>query len=433
MNKFTRYLLLMLIVGLLSVGMAQVAATQDGIKLIKTFSQDWGRYKIEAVQMCANGTEAVVAAVGPGSLDDLLLFKFKDVNTADPKYDKTTRVFFGDNDFFGPGPGPYEGTGIHAGMGPRGLAGMSITIDPSCRYAYLANPFLDSVVKVDLIWGAKMTAEHESSSVHCNDGTIVWPKDFCVIDYTALGDQVLNPKVRMIGKPKDAKLTLEGDRLLVSSTHRIKELNPDGTVKAYESDNAVYVLDAQTGKQLAKIPTKTGPFSIAVVGSGYAFVVVNGRGQLACINLSRNEIHTVNNVERNPFMVVTSNDGQRAYVSNTGTGTVSVLEGLGCEKRVIATVKVGNTPRHLALSPDNHYLYVSNATDNTVSIIDTRTLKVVETIQVVPTGEPAPVGVVAISNNNRYLYVFWEGGLRGTPGRMQLKVYDVCRLYGPGC
>ena len=68
------------------------------------------------------------------------------------------------------------------------------------------------------------------------------------------------------------------------------------------------------------------------------------------------------------------------YVVNAGDNTVSVVDGATCNStnksgcgQTAATVPVGNFPFVAVVDPANHTLYVSNASDNTVSMINAAT------------------------------------------------------------
>ena len=67
---------------------------------------------------------------------------------------------------------------------------------------------------------------------------------------------------------------------------------------------------------------------------------------------------------------------------------------------VIATVVVGRKPSGVAVSPDCQRAYVTNAGSNTVSVIDTATHRVVSTIAV----RKEPFGVT-VSPDGNMLYV----------------------------
>jgi YVTN family beta-propeller protein len=210
------------------------------------------------------------------------------------------------------------------------------------------------------------------------------------------------------------------------------QLNGIADTRLYvgDSDGSIVVMNAKTGKVLASYTTSgIGPGSIVAGGDAWVAALQN-RGGISCIDLVSGKEAKVaaKTLGINPFMAVASGDQNRIYVSNQGSNSVSVLSGGGCAKSVVKTIAVGNAPRHMALSPDNMFLYVSNSTDNTISVISTASLSVVATIDVA-TSDPAPIGHVVVSNNNRYVYVFYEGGPRSALGTFQFIGYNVEALY----
>ena len=108
--------------------------------------------------------------------------------------------------------------------------------------------------------------------------------------------------------------------------------------------------------------------------------------------------------------VAASPDGQRAFVpiyGNSGVGlpgsngrTLSVIDLGG--RRIVGTVDFGRGVRpHCALfGPENHLLYVTTELANSVTVIDPKRLKIVETI---PTGQ-AESHMLAISPDGRRGY-----------------------------
>jgi YVTN family beta-propeller protein len=74
-------------------------------------------------------------------------------------------------------------------------------------------------------------------------------------------------------------------------------------------------------------------------------------------------------------------NGSKAYVTNTISGTVSVLSVNGARVASLSTsIKVGTEPYGVALTPNGTKLYVSNSRSNTVSVINTATNVVTKTI-----------------------------------------------------
>jgi YVTN family beta-propeller protein len=111
-----------------------------------------------------------------------------------------------------------------------------------------------------------------------------------------------------------------------------------------------------------------------------------------------------------PDGVATTPDGIRAYVTNAFDSTVSVID--TASNKVIATIPVGSAPAGVAITPDGtrpiehddhrhqSLAYVANEADNTVSVIDTVSNTVVDTIPV----RPEPNGVV-ITSDGTHAYV----------------------------
>ncbi|HEX5196091.1 MAG TPA: hypothetical protein VFW26_02655, partial [Gaiellales bacterium] len=68
----------------------------------------------------------------------------------------------------------------------------------------------------------------------------------------------------------------------------------------------------------------------------------------------------------------------RVYVSNQLDNTVSVID--GTTQRVVSTVRVGVSPAEMAVSPSRRSVYVANTGSNTVSVLNTHSNTVVKTI-----------------------------------------------------
>jgi YVTN family beta-propeller protein len=94
-----------------------------------------------------------------------------------------------------------------------------------------------------------------------------------------------------------------------------------------------------------------------------------------------------------------SSMAQKAYITNDGSNTVSVIA--TASNTVVDTITVGNGPGGVAVSPDGGEVYVANAIDNTVSVIATATNTVV--------GNPITVGGapsgVAVTPDGSKVYV----------------------------
>src|SRR5215510_2954172 len=98
-------------------------------------------------------------------------------------------------------------------------------------------------------------------------------------------------------------------------------------------------------------------------------------------------------------------NGQVVYVSNTVSGTISVID--AASRRVVDTIRVGTEPYGIALTPNGRKLYVANARSNDVSVIDTATNCVIKKITGVG-DEPRGVAITSDGDgddNDEKVYV----------------------------
>jgi YVTN family beta-propeller protein len=79
-----------------------------------------------------------------------------------------------------------------------------------------------------------------------------------------------------------------------------------------------------------------------------------------------------------PYDLALSPDGTRVYVTNAFDDTVSVID--AATNTVTATIGVGEGPTGVAVSPDGATAYVTGSNDTVVSVIDTATNTVTATI-----------------------------------------------------
>ena len=165
------------------------------------------------------------------------------------------------------------------------------------------------------------------------------------------------------------------------------------------------------------------------------YVALNLVNQVAVIDTATRAIVTRVPVGTYPYTAVMSADGTKVYVSNWGgkipgpgdltdgmfpvvvdqrtgipvSGTVSVID--TATNTVVNTIEVGLHPCGMALSPSGDRLYVTNANSDTVSVIDTASDTVTKTLHVGQVG-PGRVPVlgsspnaVTVSPDGRTLYV----------------------------
>jgi YVTN family beta-propeller protein len=128
-------------------------------------------------------------------------------------------------------------------------------------------------------------------------------------------------------------------------------------------------------------------------------------GSVAVFDTSTHQLRTRIPVEVNPYGLALSQDGRRLYVSNWASASVSVVD--ASSFKVISTLRTGANPNDLALSRDGR-LFVACASDNSISVIDTKTGAAIERISTALTPnspEGATPNALALGSDGRRLFV----------------------------
>src|SRR5690242_1569640 len=151
------------------------------------------------------------------------------------------------------------------------------------------------------------------------------------------------------------------------------------------------------------------PAGIAVSSDGkYLFVAENIGDALAVVDVAHKRVVQRVNTERYPYAVALSPAGD-VYVSAWGGTTVSVFSAAANGMlRERGRVQAGRHPSALLLNRDASRLFVASASTNTIAVVDTKTLRVVATLQDPPPHGPnegsSPNGL-ALSSDGSRLYV----------------------------
>jgi YVTN family beta-propeller protein len=144
---------------------------------------------------------------------------------------------------------------------------------------------------------------------------------------------------------------------------------------------AVGVLDTATNQFLATIPVRTRPYLSAVTPDGQRLYVPNhDSGTISVIDTGTNTVTSEIKVAPNPHWVEMSADGSRAYAANHESNVVSVID--TTDNSILAEVPVQTSPHSLAVHPNRPLVANVNYDSASVTMIDTNTDKVVATVAV---------------------------------------------------
>ena len=180
---------------------------------------------------------------------------------------------------------------------------------------------------------------------------------------------------------------------------------------------ALYVFDTAANSVVASIPIGTQARGVAVNPNGSrVYVTSPDDATLAAIDTFTNSVVATIPVGLGAFGVAVNPASTRAYVTNQFScsgppgDSVSVVD--TATNTVVAEVSVGTRPKGIVVTPDGTRVYVANncgdttcgscasSTVNTLSVIDTATNTVTETLS----GVPNPGGL-AIAPDGKRLYV----------------------------
>jgi YVTN family beta-propeller protein len=151
---------------------------------------------------------------------------------------------------------------------------------------------------------------------------------------------------------------------------------------------------------------------IAVAGM-LAMIIVAARP--AAAESSGFDVVATVDVAVEPFGATTAPDGRTVWIANAGpldghmgdTGhTVTVLDAR--TYAIQSVIDVGLFPEDIAFAHGGRQAFVTNSTDGTVSVIDTATRRVTQTIDLTGIPMTFPFGVIA-TRNSRKVYVTGVG------------------------
>jgi YVTN family beta-propeller protein len=153
------------------------------------------------------------------------------------------------------------------------------------------------------------------------------------------------------------------------------KFGPDGLLYiSAEVAKAVDVIDTKQGKRVASVPT------------------------------DQPESH----------MIAITRDGKRAYTSNVGAGTVSVLDLVA--RKVVKVISVAKVDQRISLSADDHWVFTADQERPRLAVIDTATNELSRWVDL-----PAIGYGTAATPDGRWLLV-------ALPSAAQVAVVEVARM-----
>ncbi len=171
-----------------------------------------------------------------------------------------------------------------------------------------------------------------------------------------------------------------------------------------------------------KWPNKVSPAGIAIDDSKQLlYIVTREDNQLYIVDLKNKQIIHKQALDGEAYACVLSPNQQFLYISCWGCDKVYQFS--TSERKILAEIPVGDNPNEMVLNKKGNILYVANANDNSVSVINTKEQKVIEILNVAlypdaPNG--STTNGLALSTDEKTLYV-------ANADNNCLAVYDVSK------
>ena len=230
-----------------------------------------------------------------------------------------------------------------------------------------------------------------------DDDKVKSDKSADAIGVVDVATRKLTGKISAGSDPEEFSLSKDGTRLYVSNedvkaasviniaTGKVEHIvavgqEPEGVTTA--PDGKRFYVTCEAGGDIYAIETggytTVGHFRVNVrprtmdflTGGGIGFIPSESTAELNVIdtmNLKVLKVIALPTGSR-PMSVKVAPNGRKIYVSNGRAGTVSVLDSHTYELQ--NTIKVGVRPWGMAVSPDGKFLYTANGPSNDVSVID---------------------------------------------------------------
>jgi YVTN family beta-propeller protein len=211
-------------------------------------------------------------------------------------------------------------------------------------------------------------------------------------------------------------------------------ISPDGKLlyALNNSDDHLYILETYGGRAVARLKVGDHPLSARLSKDGKTLYVANlGDATVATVDVSapdRPSVIRTLATDPHPNDLALTADG-RLFVSCGHTNSVIAFDlKTGQRLEVINTAlgpkaPAGSTPNSLALSPDQKRLYVANADNNSVAVIDVEERGKSKPLGFLPTGW-YPTFVTTSADGKRIIVASGKGNGTG-PNRVKRPIDQV--------
>ena len=156
-----------------------------------------------------------------------------------------------------------------------------------------------------------------------------------------------------------------------------------------------------------KWPNKISPAGIDIDDAKHLlYVVTKDDNSLYIIDLLTKSIFQQIKLDGEAYTCLLSTNKKQLYISCWGCDQLIVFN--TDNRKINSQISVGDNPNDICITRDNKFLFVANANDNSVSVINLKESKVVETLtaSLFPDAPPGSTSNgLALSNDNKTLFI----------------------------
>jgi YVTN family beta-propeller protein len=206
---------------------------------------------------------------------------------------------------------------------------------------------------------------------------------------------------------------------------KAKDDDDDG-VKADKSADSIAILDVATRKMTGKISAGSDPEEFSLSLDGTKLYVSNEDVKTASvINIATGKVEHIVPVGQEPEGVATTPDGKRFYVTCEAGGEIYVVDTAGYT--VVGHLKVNVRPRSVAFLPETGIGFIPSELTGELNVIDTVNLKVLKIVALPPGSRPMSVKV---ARDGKKIYV--SNGRAGTVSVLDSRTYELLNTIKVG-
>lgn len=325
---------------------------------------------------------------------------------------------------------------------PVGHVPKSISVAPDGKHLYTSNSWSDTVSEIDTasleVVRTLPAGVEPNSAITDGAGRFLFVANRIGNDISVIDLGAGKETKRLLAGRGASYLSLSPDGRHIYGTHIYPRI---GEFRA-QPESEITVIDAARQMVVERLPlhNSAGVFHVAMSGDGRIGMAAEMRPKnliplahiehggvfanaVAVFGEDAGEtVHVpIDELDRyytTPFDIVMTPDKTEAYVSNTGSDAVTVMDiprmlahVRATDRRVLSTdlsasanyvsarIPVGFGPKGLALAPNGKRLYVANRMGDTISVIDTAARKVMATLAL-----PGPATLSAQRRGERLFY-----------------------------